>query len=133
MIKSVLKAVSILLIFMAIIVLIYRLVFIRTVNYEIAGLKIPSRYNLLTGSIKPITDYKGTSKLPTMEVSQSKDIGLSDEEVAIARLRWTLFEQWVNSRSEFKGWESDQDIFKKANEEFKKALKAHGPNIAVAK
>ena len=36
----------------------YKLTFIRTVNYEIGGITIPSRYNILTGSVKPIKDYR---------------------------------------------------------------------------
>jgi hypothetical protein len=105
--------------------------FVRTVNYEIAGLKIPSRYNILTGSIKPIIDYKGKRDLKTIETQQSKNIGLSDEQVVAAKVRWAIFEQWANSRIEYKGWQSDPDVFKRANEGFKKDVGSGGPKIRV--
>lgn len=98
---------------------IYKFVFIRTVDYEIAGIKIPSKYNILTGSIKPIADYRGKAHLPTITDSKSNKIGLSEEQVVIAKLRWAIFEQWADSHPEYKGWRENPAIFKKANDDFK--------------
>ena len=100
-----------------------KLLLIRTVSYEIAGIKIPSRYNMLTGTIKPIIDYKGTANLKTLESIKSDKLGLSDEQVIIAKLRWAIFEQWVSSHRKYRGWESNPEIFRKANEDFKKQIK----------
>ncbi|MFH0763863.1 MAG: hypothetical protein V1927_02525 [Candidatus Omnitrophota bacterium] len=103
--------------------LFYRFVFIRTVDYEIAGIKIPSRYNILTGSIKPIADYRGKARLRTVQNNMANKIGLSDEQVVIAKLRWAIFEQWADSYPEYKGWRENTAIFKKANDDFKMQIK----------
>ena len=107
-----------------------KMVFIRTVNYEIAGMSIPSKFNMLTGKVTPIADYKGTNKLTVMQ-PQSTNIGLTDGETAAARIRWAIFEQWASSKKEFAGWESDAETFRKANDAFKKETGGRGPNIRV--
>ena len=93
--------------------------FIRTVNYEIAGVKIPSEYSLITGKIKPIPNYKGRADLPSLEPRLAKSIGLTDDQVTIARFRWAVFEQWVKERPEYKGWNTDETILEKARAAFK--------------
>jgi len=105
-------------------VLIYKLVFIRVVNYEIAGISIPSKYNIVTGKVTPLADYKGKAPRTTVESHKANSLGLSDEQVALAQVKWALFEQWANSRPKYKGWDKDREIFKKANDEFRKQLKA---------
>ncbi len=105
--------------------LIYRVLFIRTVNYNIGGIDIPARYNTLTGKAVPISDYKGNPIKKTVTDRKSSRIGLDSNDVTAAQFRWELFEGWVNSRPEFKGWESDQEIFKKANEKFKDSVQAN--------
>jgi len=111
----------------------YRVAFIRTVSYEIGGVKIPSRYNALTGSVRPIADYKGKPIRLTIADRNSENIGLSKEQVAMAQFRWSIFEQWANSRSQYKGWQDNSDIFKKANDEFRRDIEAHGPRFRVVK
>lgn len=99
----------------------YKLLFIRTVNYEIAGVNIPSKYNTLTGTVKPISNYKGKPNLPALQSGVSgRKIGLNDEEVAIARLNWAIFEEWANSNPAYKDWQSNPETFKKANDAFRK-------------
>jgi len=44
----------------------FKVLFIRTVNYEIAGVKIPSTYNILTGKVTPIPNYSGRKDLPLL-------------------------------------------------------------------
>ena len=105
--------------------LIYRVLFIRTVNYNIGGIDIPARYNTLTGKAVPISDYKGKSIRKTVTDRKSNMIGLDSNDVTAAQFRWELFEGWVNSHPEYKGWESDQEIFKKANEKFKDSVQAN--------
>lgn len=105
------------------IVFLYRLLFIRTVNYVIAGVKIPSTYSILTGKVKAIPDYKGRTDLPTLEPHATKSIGLSDDQVAMAQFRWALFAQWAGAHPEYKGWDKDPEIFTKAREAFKKDMK----------
>lgn len=100
-------------------ILIYRMLFIRTVNYEIAGLKIPSEYNVITGKIKPIPNYKGRTDLPSLEPRIAKSIGLSEDQVTIARFRWAVFEQWVKGRPEYKDWNTNKEILEKARAAFK--------------
>lgn len=111
--------------------LLYRITFIRTVNYEIAGMRIPSKYNMLTGSVRPIKDYKGKRALPVITPSTEKKIGLSDGQVAAARIRWSVFEQWVKGRKEYKGWDTDPVIFQKASEAFKKDSGSRAKAIAI--
>lgn len=121
--NSRLKFIIILIIAIAGIFFLFKLLVMRTVNYEIAGIKIPSRYNILTGAIKPISNYKPAGKLKTVETNKSNKLGLSDEQVVIAKIRWSLFEQWASSQPKYKGWQENPEIFRKANEEFKKLIK----------
>ena len=86
---------------------------------------------MLTGTIKPIADYKGKRRLPAMVANQTNNLGLSDEQVVIAKVRWALFEEWAAGRPEYKDWESSPEIFKKADEEFKKELAKNSPKIKV--
>jgi hypothetical protein len=111
--------------------IIYKLLFIRVVNYEIAGVKIPSRYNILTGTVKPIKNYKGKGNLPTAAPQQTGKVGLSDEQAAIAQLRWAIFEEWANAHREYKGWQTNADIFKMANDAFRKELEASGKALRI--
>jgi hypothetical protein len=98
---------------------VYKLLFIRTVNYEIAGIRIPSEYSVVTGKVKPIPNYKGRADLPTLEPKLVKSIGLSEDQVTIARFRWAVFEQWVKERPEYNGWNTDKTILEKARAAFK--------------
>ena len=113
--------------------LLFKLVFIRTVYYEIGGIKIPSKYNMLTGTVRPISNYKGKSKLRTVETNKASKMGLTEEEVVIAKLRWAIFEQWVNARPQYKGWQKSAVIFKKANDDFRKETEASGKIIQVVR
>ncbi len=113
--------------------LLYRLFFIRVVNYEIAGIKIPSAYNALTGSVKPLIDYRGKGITKTVEDRQADKLGLSEEQVIVAQLRWAVFEEWAGSYPEYKGWESNGEIFKKADDDFKKYMKEHGARLKVVR
>ena len=88
---------------------------------------------MITGTVKPITNYKGKANLRTVEASKANKIGLTDEEVVIAKLRWAIFEQWVNARPQYKGWQKSALIFKKANDDFRKELETSGKIIKVAK
>lgn len=99
-----------------------RMVLIRTVSYEIAGVKIPSEYNILTGRAKPIVNYKGKGILPVVETKQSDNVGLTEDQVIVAKLRWAVFEQWANARNEYRGWQDNPEIFRKADDEFRRQL-----------
>lgn len=101
---------------------IYRILFIRTVNYNIGGVEIPARYNMLTGKAVPIADYKGKAINKTVTDRKSDRIGLESNDVTAAHFRWALFEEWANSRPQYKGWESNPETFKKANEDFKNTV-----------
>jgi hypothetical protein len=103
-------------------VLSYKSLFIRTVNYEIAGVQIPSKYNMLTGKVTPIKNYRGKASLPSMQPSIKGNLGLSSEQADAAKLRWALFEEWVSQMPKYKDWQSDPDTFKKAMEDFKKFI-----------
>ena len=111
----------------------YRLIFIRTVNYEVGGINIPSKYNALTGKVTPIVNYKGGLIKKTVADTRVGNVGLSGEEVTLAQFRWAMFEQWVKVRPQYKGWESDPVIFKKANEDFRKAMDATGRKVSIIK
>ena len=113
------------------IVLSCKLLFIRTVNYEIAGITIPSTYNVLTGKVRPIPNYKGRTNLPPVEPRATKSIGLSKDELVKAQFRWALFAQWVHAHPEYKGWDKDKDISAKAHEAFKEDMKKFKGSIAV--
>ncbi|MBU0605697.1 MAG: hypothetical protein KKH77_05365, partial [Candidatus Omnitrophica bacterium] len=94
-------------------------------NYNIGGIDIPARYNILTGKAVPISDYKGKIIKKTVTDRKNSRIGLDSNDVTAAQFRWELFEGWVNSHPEYKGWESDQEIFKKANEKFKQSVQTN--------
>ncbi len=128
-----LKAIFIILLCAGAIYLFYKFVIIRTVYYEIGGIKIPSKYNMLTGTVKPISDYKGKPGLSTVAARKTNKMGLTDEEVVIARLRWAIFEQWVSSRAQYKGWQKSPILFKKANDDFRREIEASGKIIKVVK
>lgn len=109
----------------------YRLLFIRTVNYDIGGVKIPSFYNVLTGKVKPITNYKGPSNLPVVESRKMTEAGLSQEQTIGAEMRWSVFEEWAKTKPEYKGWESDPALFAKAQEDFKKNVEPRTRVVVV--
>ncbi|MFA5143048.1 MAG: hypothetical protein WC522_02605 [Candidatus Omnitrophota bacterium] len=131
--KGKLSMVVVVLLFAGAVFLLYKFVIVRTVYYEIGGIKILSRYNMLTGTVKPLSNYKGKAALGTVEASKSNKMGLSDEEVAIAKLRWAIFEQWVSRRPEYKGWQKSAVIFKRANDAFRREVEKSGKIINVAK
>lgn len=116
-------------------VFLYKLVFIRTVSYEIGGIKIPSKYNILTGSVKPIKDYKGGEIARTVQdtKAQPENIGLSSDEVISAQVRWAVFEQWVKDRAQYKGWDTDREIFAKAQGDFLKEMESSGRKVTIIK
>jgi hypothetical protein len=119
------KLLAPILVFAALVILIvisYKALFTRTVNYEIAGMRIPSKYNMLTGKVTPIKDYKGRADLPAMQPSIKGNLGLSSEQAEAAKLRWALFEEWVGQMPEYKDWQSNPDTFRKAMSEFKKFI-----------
>jgi hypothetical protein len=100
----------------------YRSIFTRVVNYEIAGIQIPSKYNILTGKVTPIQNYKGRANLPTMQPSIKGNLGLSDEQAEVAKLRWALFEEWVTQMPKYKDWQSNQETFRQAMADFRKFI-----------
>ena len=106
------------------ILLIYRILFIRTVNYNIGGIDIPAKYNILTGKATPIANYSGKAITRTVTDRKSDKIGMDSEDVTAAQFRWALFEEWARSQPQYKGWESDPEVFKKANEAFKNNVRA---------
>ncbi len=111
--------------------LLYKFIFVRTVYYEIGGIKIPSKYNIITGSVKPISNYKGKPDLSTVEARKANKMGLTEEEVVIAKLRWAIFEQWAKTKPQYKGWQKSAIIFKKANDDFRNELEATGQRIKI--
>jgi hypothetical protein len=113
----------------------YRLIVIRTVNYEIGGIKIPSKYNILTGKVTPIKEYKGGDIKRVVEDRKidPREVGLSADEVMGAKVRWAIFEQWVKERAKYKGWESDPEVFKKAQDDFLKELEASRTKVTLVK
>jgi hypothetical protein len=100
----------------------YKSLFTRVVNYEIAGMQIPSKYNMLTGRVTPIQNYKGKTNLPTMQPIIKGNLGLPSEQVEAAKLRWALFEEWVTQMPQYKDWQSNQETFKKAMADFRKFI-----------
>lgn len=106
----------------ALIITSYRSIFTRTVNYEIAGMRIPSKYDMLTGRVTPIQNYKGRADLPSMQPKIKGNLGLSAEQAEAAKLRWALFEEWVTQMPQYKDWESNQDTFRKAMADFRKFI-----------
>lgn len=131
--RSKLRAVFITLLCAGAIYLLYKFVIVRTVYYEIGGIKITSRYNMLTGTVKPISNYRGKPGLTTVEARKANKMGLTDEEVTIARLRWAIFEQWVAMRPQYKGWQKSPVLFKKANDDFRREIEASGKIIKVVR
>lgn len=109
----------------------YRLICIRIVNYEIAGMKIPSEYNILTGKVKPITNYSGKDNLPSLQPREADKLGLSKEQVMVAQLHWAIFKEWLKTHPEYKDWETNPGTFEKANEQFKNELKANSKAIVI--
>jgi len=106
----------------ALIVTSYKSIFTRVVNYEIAGMQIPSKYNILTGKVVPIQNYKGRTNLPTMQPIIKGNLGLSPEQAEAAKLRWALFEEWVSQMPQYKDWQTNQDTFKQAMADFRKFI-----------
>jgi hypothetical protein len=106
----------------ALIVTSYRSLFTRVVNYEIAGIQIPSKYNMLTGKVTPIKNYKGKTDLPSMQPVIKGTLGLTGEQADAAKLRWALFEEWVSQMPQYKDWQSDQVIFRQAMADFRKFI-----------
>jgi hypothetical protein len=102
------------------ITIIYRVLFIRTVNYNIAGIDVPAKYDILTHKAVPITNYNGKPIKRTVVDNNTNKIGFDSSGITAAHFRWQLFTGWVNSHPEYKGWESDPEIFKRANEDFRK-------------
>ena len=119
------KALIPLIIIIAIVALIaasYKSIFTRVVNYEIAGLHIPSKYNMLTGKVTPIQNYRGKANLPSMQPIIKGNLGLPAEQAEAAKLRWALFEEWVSQMPQYKDWQSNQDTFKQAMADFRKFI-----------
>lgn len=106
----------------ALIVTSYKSIFTRVVNYEIAGIKIPSKYNILTGSVTPIQNYRGRADLPSMQPSIKGNLGLSAEQADAAKLRWALFEDWASQMPQYKDWQSNPETFRKAMADFRKFI-----------
>ncbi len=106
----------------ALIVTSYKSIFTRVVNYEIAGIQIPSKYNMLTGKVTPINNYRGKANLPSMQPIIKGNLGLTSEQADAAKLRWALFEEWVTQMPQYKDWQSDQDTFKQAMADFRKFI-----------
>lgn len=132
MLKS-LKNVFIIAISIVAVYLCYKALFVKTVNYEIGGVKIPSRYNALTGSVKPIVNYAGKPIKRIIEDRKTNNIGLSKDQVTLAQFRWALFEQWANFHPEYKGWDNNPDIFKKANTAFRKEMESGTFKLRIMK
>lgn len=124
-----LKTVFILAVIIVALIFLYRFAFIRVVNYEIGGVKIPSMYNIATGTVRPILNYKGKESLRTVETQKANKLGLTESQVIVAKLRWAIFEEWANSRKEYRGWQKDPVLFKKANDAFRKQLETYGKSV----
>ncbi len=131
--KNPIKTVVIALIALAALLFMYKLLFLRTVNYEIGGIKIPSTYNILTGTVKPLKDYKGKEIHRSVgdRQTQPKNVGLSSDEYVSAQVRWAVFVVWVKSRSKYKGWDTDTEIFKRAQDDFLKEMEASGRKVTI--
>lgn len=114
----------------ATVIMLCRMLFIKTVNYSIAGITIPARYNVLTGKAVPIADYKGKKLKATVMDVKSNRLGLDSDDIIAARFRWELFEEWVKGKPQYKGWAQDPDVFKKANEDF---INTVHPSVKVIK
>jgi hypothetical protein len=106
----------------ALIAVSYKSIFTRVVNYEIAGIQIPSKYDILTGLVTPIKNYKGKADLPSMQPIIKGNLGLPTEQADAAKLRWALFEEWVTQMPQYKDWQSNKDTFKQAMADFRKFI-----------
>ena len=100
----------------------YKSIFTRVVNYEIAGMQIPSKYNMLTGIVTPIKNYRGKANLPGMQPIIKGNLGLTSEQADAAKLRWALFEEWVTQMPQYKDWQSNKETFKQAMADFRKFI-----------
>jgi hypothetical protein len=120
--KKILVPAVIIIAVVALIVTSYKSLFTRVVNYEIAGIQIPSKYNMLTGKVTPIKNYRGKANLPSMQPVIKGNLGLSAEQAEIAKLRWALFEEWVTQMPKYKDWQSNQETFRQAMEDFRKFI-----------
>ena len=120
--KKIIITAAILIGVIALFVISYKSLFTRVVNYEIAGIQIPSKYNMLTGKVTPIQNYRGKVSLPIMQPRIKGNLGLSDEQAEAAKLRWALFEQWVTQMPKYKDWESNPETFRLAMEDFRKFI-----------
>ena len=120
--KKIFVPVIIMIAVVALITVSYKSIFTRVVNYEIAGMQIPSKYNMLTGIVTPIQNYRGKANLPSMQPIIKGNLGLSDEQAEAAKLRWALFEEWATQMPRYKDWQSNQEIFKQAMADFRKFI-----------
>ena len=120
--KKYLAPALVILALIAVVAISYKSLFTRTVSYEIAGVHIPSKYNMLTGKVTPIINYRGKANLPAMQPSIKGNVGLSSEQAEAAKLRWALFKEWVSQLPEYKDWQSNPEIFRKAMGDFKKFI-----------
>ena len=111
----------------------YNLLFIRTVNYQIGGYNIPSKYNVLTGKVSPIKNYKGKEPKQTIVDRKSGKLRLDKTGIVAAQVRWAVFEEWVKARPEYKGWDSDTEMFKKAQSDFLTYMAKSGRKINIIK
>lgn len=115
------------------VILAYRLLIIRTVSYDVGGIRIPSRYNVLTGKATPIKGYKGAEPKTVVESSGMRKTGLDPAEIVTAQVRWSVFEEWARARPEYKGWDSDPEIFKKAQDGFLADMAKSGRKVTIIK
>ena len=121
-VKRILVPAIIIIAVVALIATSYKSIFTRAVNYEIAGMQIPSKYNMLTGKVTPIQNYRGKASLPSMQPIIKGNLGLSSEQAEAAKLRWALFEEWVTQMPQYKDWQSNQETFKQAMADFRKFI-----------
>ena len=120
--KRILVPAIIIIVAIALIAISYKSIFTRVVNYEIAGIQIPSKYNMLSGKVTPIQNYRGKAGLPSMQPIIKGNLGLSAEQAETAKLRWALFEEWVTQMPRYKDWQSNQETFKQAMADFRKFI-----------
>ncbi|MCX5667421.1 MAG: hypothetical protein NTY34_03820, partial [Candidatus Omnitrophica bacterium] len=120
--KRILVPAIVIIVVVALIAVSYKSIFTRVVNYEIAGIQIPSKYNILTGLVTPIQNYSGKANLPSMQPVIKGNLGLPPEQAEAAKLRWALFEEWVTQMPQYKDWQSDQETFKQAMADFRKFI-----------
>ena len=121
-VKRILVPAIIIIAVVALIATSYKSIFTRVVNYEIAGMQIPSKYNMLTGIVTPIKNYRGKANLPGMQPIIKGNLGLTSEQADAAKLRWALFEEWVTQMPQYKDWQSNKETFKQAMADFRKFI-----------